>query len=394
MFQRWFNLKSVFKIPRVQLILGPRRVGKSTLLRNRYSKYTYVTLDDLDFLEKARSDPKGFLESLGAKFIIDEVQRAPELAIPLKYLVDQEKVQAILSGSTGKNLLHQSVESLAGRVEIFHLPPACFGEDQESSRATHGEDLFKIISFAKDKIRHIEKYFSTFLQYGGFPEVLSAASEKEKEEILNNYKNTYFTRDLADINQLKDVEGLKALYQALIRGLTSRYEISSLSKASGLSVPTTQKYFQSLVFSDLSFKLYGYHLGAAKRYIAAAKTYFCDNGVVSALSNTTSEDQLFEAFVVSEIEKRRKLGFFHCEELFYYESTGGLEIDLIIEERNQVTAIEIKNTKQIRQRDLSNLVAFKLKNEKKKIKKILFYRGHEAYEEQAVRILPYFYLYG
>lgn len=376
MFKRWISLpmnKSLF-------LLGPRRAGKSTLLKAQYTQHKYVTLDDLDDLDWARKDPKGFVSNLGKEFIIDEAQRAPELAIACKWAIDQKGAHAVLTGSTGINLFQSTTETLAGRIEIRQLPPSCFGE-QAGERLVFREDLKYEVS--KEAQRSLE----SFMRYGGFPEVCEQSTDEAKEQLLKNYKNTYFTKDLADLSSLENLEGLRALYQALIRGLGSRYEVSSLSKECGLSVPTTKKYLNSLLQSGLAFKLYGYHLAAAKKYISAAKTYFCDNGILTSLSHEYSQGQLVENFVVSEIEKRRKLGFFDCEELYYFESAGGREIDLILDEPKRVTVIEVKASRHISDRDLRNLLDFKLKT-RKTVRKIIYYMGSEVTKEAGIELLP------
>jgi hypothetical protein len=366
MFIRWLNLK---KAKKSVLLLGPRRAGKSTYLKTNFKEYRYVTLDDLDELEHSKKDPKGWVERLGSKFIIDEAQRNPDLAIAVKWAIDEKHAHCILTGSTGLNLLDKGTETLAGRIQIFHLPPACFGEN-------FGTPL-TLNEFRKEygASRIPEREFNVFKKYGGFPEVISC-EEGGKAELLSIYKNSYFTRDVAQLNQIENVEGLRALYLALIRGLGSRYEVSSLLSATGLSTPTVKKYLNTLVQSGLMFKLYGYHLSETKRHMSSAKSYFIDVGILGALSSDFSSGQLIESFVVSEIEKRRRLGFIKTDVLYYYESAGGREVDLIYEEENLVTAIEIKSTKNISARDLRSLREFSIKSPKR-LRKIIYYTGDE-----------------
>ncbi len=366
MFNRWLDLK---KVKKSILLLGARRSGKSTYLKTNFPKYKYVTFDDLDTLEHSRRDPMGWIKSLGSQFVVDEAQRNPEIAIPIKWAIDEKKVHAILTGSTGLNLLDRSVESLAGRIQIFHMVPACFGEN-------FGEPL-SLSEYQSnfDTTKLASRELLGFLDGGGFPEILSAASS-DREDLLNIYKNSFFTRDVASLNNIENVEGLRALYVALIRGIGSRYEVSSLIKETGLSTPTVKKYLNTLIQSGLLFKLYGYHLSEAKRYISSAKSYFIDVGVLQALSSEFSQGQLIESFVVSEIEKRRLLGFIKADSLYYYESVGGREVDLVYEERDRVTAIEIKASKSISGRDLRNLREFRI-DSKRKIRKIIYYLGSE-----------------
>src|SRR3989339_1998611 len=128
MFSRWCNLN----LEKSFILQGPRRAGKSTLLQAKFPDYKYVTLDDLDDLALAKKDPKMFIEKLGTHFIIDEAQRIPELSLPIKKLIDQNKqnkTHAILTGSTGIRLKEQLYDTLAGRIEFLRLPTCCFGEN-------------------------------------------------------------------------------------------------------------------------------------------------------------------------------------------------------------------------------------------------------------------------
>ena len=382
MFKRWLEpplRKSV-------LLVGPRRAGKSTLLKSYFKNHRYITLDDLDLLSWARRDPKDFVEKLGPRFIIDEAQRAPELAIACKWAIDEKKAHLVLTGSTGLELFQSTTETLAGRVEVLELPPSCFGENAGPRQSFR--------DMTPPEQMTASRKLNDFMRFGGFPEIVSQVTSGEKDALLRNYKNTYFTKDLADLSSLENLEGLRAMYQALIRGLGSRYEVSSLSRESGLSVPTTKKYLNSILQSGLGFKLYGYHHGPVKRHISAAKTYFCDNGVLTSLSDDVSHGQLVESFVISEIEKRRKLGIIRADQLFYYESVGGRDIDLIVEEPEQVTAIEIKASHSIGGRDLRTLREFVLKpNSNKRLKKIMYYGGTSIAQEGEIEIRPFWTLW-
>lgn len=386
MFTRWLNLQ---KAKKSILLIGPRRSGKSTYLKSVFKNYKYFTFDDLDILEQSKKDPMGWIQSLGTHFIIDEVQRNSQISIAIKWAIDEKKVHCILTGSTGLNLLDKSSESLAGRIQIFYMTPACFGENfGEPLTLSEYQSKYE---FAKLARREFEK----FKQYGGFPEVLSA-DENDKHELLAIYKNSYFTRDVASLNNIENVEGLRALYLALIRGIGCRYEVSSLLKETGLSTPTVKKYLNTLIQSGLMFKLYGYHLNEAKRYISSAKSYFIDVGILQALSNDFSTGQLIESFVISEIEKRRLLGFIKADSLFYFESAGGREVDLIYEEPDRVTAVEIKSTKNISGRDLRSLREFNIKS-KKNLRKIIYYTGNDFLQEKDddkyIEIRPIFSLF-
>ena len=316
MFKRWMKIDE----NKSALIIGPRRSGKTTFLKMCFPDYKYVTLDDFDFFDFANSDPKGLISSLGNKIIIDEIQRVPKLTVAAKYAIDNENAHIIMTGSSSIGLLDSAADSLAGRINIYSMPTVCWGENE--SMPTHsifGEKLNPIA--LKKGMRDIENT----LAFGLFPEIVTTENKTEKKELLNNYKNTYFTKDVMQMSNIENTESLFAIYSNICRSIGSHLEVSNFARESGLSFPTAKKYLNTLYQSELAFKLYGYQYGPAKRYVKAAKTYFCDNGIIEAFNVKVSEGQLLENFVISELEKRRKLGLINAERFYYYKSSSGRE---------------------------------------------------------------------
>lgn len=366
MFSRWL------KIPPAKscLIIGPRRSGKTTLLKKRYPDLPYVTLDDLDLLDWARQDPKGFVQNLGKEAIIDEIQRHPRLTVAVKYAVDNEDARFLMTGSSTIGLMDAAADTLAGRIEILSLPACCFGEN-------HGEATHSIFPEKAHplELKEAGRSLREALGYGLFPEVLNQPDTEAKNSVLANYKNTYFTRDLMQLSNIENLDGLMAVFHHLIRSVGSHLEVSGFAKESGLSHPTAKKYLNALAQAQLTFKLYGYQYGPAKRYIKAAKTYFTDNGIIKSFNVALNEGQLVENFVISELEKRRKLGFIKTDQLYYYKSAGGNEIDLVFETEESVFAIEIKAAANPGPKDWRNLKQFEDRLGRP-VKRILFYSGN------------------
>ena len=378
MIERWFEIPP----DKSCLIIGPRRSGKTILLRHRYPELPYATLDDLDHLAWAKRDPKGFIGSLGRHAIIDEIQRLPLLTVAVKYAIDNQNARFLMTGSSTLGLLDAAADTLAGRIEILSLPTACWGEDE-------GDAIHSIIEGRPDLpyIREVNRRLSAALTYGQFPEVLAQESEEKKHHVLINYRNTYFTRDLMQLSNIENLDGLLAIFQHLTRSLGSHLEVSNFAREAGISFPTTKKYLNALQQAQLTFKLYGYQYGPAKRHIKAAKTYFADNGIIHSLNAGVSDGQLIENFVISELEKRRKLGMIAADQFYYYKSVAGCEIDLVFEVDNTVYAVEIKATKRPGPRDFQNLKQFEDRL-KRPIKRILFYPGEEYSTVDGIRLIP------
>ncbi|MDJ0761720.1 MAG: ATP-binding protein [Myxococcota bacterium] len=378
MFERWLSLTP----GQSYLVLGPRRSGKTTLLRARFPDYKYATLDDLDYLSWAQQDPKGFVLDLGKQAIIDEIQRAPKLTVAVKYAIDNQGSCFIMTGSSSLKLLDAASDTLAGRIDIKHLPTACFGEEQ--SRSTHS--LFKD-QLNPAQIKKAHRLLNRAIEYGQFPEVLTQADDDARHKILNVYKNSYFTRDLMQLANLENQEGLLAIFHNLARSLGSHLEVSNFARESALSFPTTKKYLNALGQSQLTFRLLGYQYGPTKRFIKAAKTYFCDNGIIHGLGTRVSKGQLLENFVIAEIEKRRKLGFIQCDQLYYYKSAAGREIDLVFEDKGRLYAVEIKSTTNPADKDISRLKKFR-DEVNQPVDCILFYTGEEYGSIDGVKLIP------
>lgn len=347
MFTRWLE-----KPRRSALLLGPRRAGKSTYLRNTFSDFKYITLDDLDTLDLAETDPKALLEGQ-QRIILDEIQRAPKLTIAAKYAIDEQGATVLMSGSSRIGLLDASADSLAGRIDIQELPPACWGEAEGDPTHSIFDDRVSL-----PDIRVAQRALEAFVQYGGFPEVVSAPTDAEKEAILTNYKNTYFTRDLSLLSNIEDVAALRAILQYYALSLGSITQVEHFRQEAHVSHMTAKKYLQSVYQSGLGFTLLGYHHGPAKRYIKGSKSYYCDTGIPTALQVQCSQGQIIENFVISEFEKRRKLGWYRTDQLYFFKSSSGFEIDLIIAERDIVRAVEIKATKNPTPRDVRHVQAF------------------------------------
>jgi predicted AAA+ superfamily ATPase len=383
MFERWLHIPQ----KKSCLIIGPRRCGKTTLLRDRYPNLRYVTLDDLDLLDWAKHDPKGFVSDLKGSAIIDEIQRLPILTVAVKYSIDNENACFYMTGSSSIGLLDAAADTLAGRIEIAALPALCWGENL--GRPTHS--IFEGQA-AFTHIRAAQRSLHRTLFYGLFPEVVAQKSDNERQSLLQNYKNTYFTRDLMQLSNIENLDGLLGIFHHLAQSIGSHLEVSNFARESGLSHPTTKKYLNALHQAQLTFKLYGFQYGPAKRYLKASKTYFADNGILSSLKVDVAPGQRIENFVISELEKRRKLGFLPADHLYYYKSSAGHEIDLIFEIDRCLYACEIKATERPGPKDFRNLRNFKDRLNRP-VKRILFYLGDRYENQNGITLMPVAALY-
>jgi predicted AAA+ superfamily ATPase len=287
-----------------------------------------------------------------------------------------------MTGSSTLGLLDATADSLAGRIDIISLPTACWGE--EDGGPTH--------SILRDQadpphIKQAHRRLSKAMTYGQFPEVLIQDNNGDKYEILVNYRNTYFTRDLMQLSNIENLDGLLAVFHHLARSIGSHLEVSNFAREAGISHPTAKNYLNALQQAQLTFKLYGYQFGPAKRYIKAAKTYFADNGIIHSLNAGVGMGQLTENFVLAELEKRRKLGMIKADQFYYYKSAGGTEIDLVFEEEDTVYALEIKSTRKPSPRDLRNLKQFRDRLDRP-VQRYLVYMGDNYQTINNIQLVP------
>jgi uncharacterized protein len=378
MFERWLEIPS----RRSCLIIGPRRSGKTTLLKHRYPEWPYATLDDLDYLEWAKRDPKALIHHLGQQAIIDEIQRLPRLTVAAKYAMDNENARFLMTGSSTLGLLDAAADSLAGRIDMISLPTACWGEELGSPTHSILDDRPPL-----PQIKEAGRRLSQAMTYGQFPEVVMQGRDDDKQEVLVNYRNTYFTRDLMQLSNIENLDGLLAVLQHLARSLGSHLDVSNFAREAGISHPTAKKYLNSLHQAQLTFKLYGYQFGPAKRYVKAVKTYFADTGILRSLNARISAGQLLESFVLAELEKRRRLGIIRADQFCYYKSAGGHEIDLVFEADETIHAVEIKSTLRPSRRDVNSLAQFRDRLNRR-VRRYLFYLGDEYRTIDDVQLLP------
>lgn len=378
MFSRWLSISA----DRSCLLVGPRRSGKTTLLKQQCPELEYRTLDDLDYLDWAEKDPKGFVQDLGHAGIIDEIQWLPRLTLAVKHAIDNSGALIHMTGSSTLGLLDAAADTLAGRIALKSLPSACWGEDL--GPPTHS--IFKEEAHPL-QIKEGRRFLEQAMTFGQFPEVLTCRQEEDKDETLIRYKNTYFTRDLMQLSNIENLQGLLAIFHHLVQCLGSHLEVSNFAREAGVSHPTAKKYLNALNQAQLTFQLPGYQFGPAKKFIKATKTYFVDNGIIHSLNMPVSQGPLLESFVIAELEKRRKLGFINTDRLYYYKSAAGHEVDLVFETRDTLYVVEIKSTHRPGKRDITHLEQFEPKK-KISVQRVLFYLG-EAYGMKGdVQLIP------
>jgi predicted AAA+ superfamily ATPase len=317
----------------VVALLGPRQSGKTTLAQEAFRDYYYVNLENLDILDIALSDPRGFLERLLVHkgVIIDEFQNAPDLLSYIQVIVDREKRPGffVLTGSQNF-LMNQAIsQSLAGRVGILTLLPLSLKEVADA---------------------HLQAKFSDdAIIKGGYPRVFTDAA-LDPEYIYPSYIQTYLERDVRAISKVTDLVLFKKFLGLCAGRIGQLLNISGLASDCGISVPTAHAWLSILQASYIIYLLQPHHANFNKRLTKSAKLYFYDTGVACSLLHINTADQLqqhylrgplFENLIITDIAKQ----FYNRAKnppIYFWRDSHGHEVDCLIEQGNQLLPIEIK----------------------------------------------------
>ena len=307
------------------VLTGPRRAGKTFLLKHLFPNASYVQLEDPDVLQLVKEDPRSFLDELKLPVIIDEIQQAPELFAYIRSRIDAQpdvKGQWILTGSQESLLMDGVSESMAGRAAILRLAPFSSYED---SRVT----VFT----------------------GGYPEAVTAGAGRTLW--FSSYVQTYLERDVRSMLAVRNLSAFHRFLKVLATRHGQMLNKTAMASPLGVSVPTLTEWMGVLEVSGIVRLVYPYFRNAGKRLVKTPKLYFLDSGLVCHLLGIQSREELvrspfygaiFEGFVISETLKAQ---WSRAEEgdVYYFRDEQGLEVDLVVASHaGAVTLAECKTS--------------------------------------------------
>ena len=334
----------------VTVILGMRRVGKSTAVKYLLSKVKhnnkiYLDCEKIEFQTLFNTPSYDLiiseLELLGINFkspaviALDEIQLIKTLPSFIKYVYDTYKVKFIVTGSSSYYLKNQFTESLAGRKSIYEMHPLAFDE----FLLFKGENplvikKYKQIPFNAAWYNKQRELYKEFLKYGGFPEVVLQKKVSDKKELLWDIINSYIDMDvklLSDYSLNKDLFNLVKLLSARVG---SKVDFTKLSNVAGIDRRKISDYIYLFENTYLIQLVKPFTKNIDKEVIQQPKLYFADNGLLSVLGGESiSSGQLFENAVSIQLR--------NVHELNYYQKKNGQEIDFILDKK---IAVEVKET--------------------------------------------------
>lgn len=311
-------------------LTGPRQSGKTTLLKELYSDYKYVSLENPDVRAFAKANPQDFFREYNDKVIFDEAQRFPDLFSYLQGMIDDDRRPGrfILSGSQNFLMRKNITQSLAGRIGIAKLLPL---DHKEQSSAN-------LLPDTKEE---------AILQ-GGYPGLID--KDFDKELFFSAYVASYVERDVAELISAANVSQFRQFIQICATYASQTINLAKISNDAGVSVPTVKAWLGILEQSYIIFRLPPFFRNMGKRITKSHKLYFYDTGLLCHLLRLNTElkvrqfpklGALFENMIIAEAYK----SFHHRGRepyFFFYRDNNKNEVDLLTEDGNSVQLWEIK----------------------------------------------------
>jgi predicted AAA+ superfamily ATPase len=293
------------------IVTGPRRAGKTTLLRRAFPRAEYYLLEDPDLVGRFRADPRSFIEGIRPPAILDEIQHVPEVLNYLRSVIDRRparKGQWLLTGSQEAPLMRGVTESMAGRAAAFQLLPLS------------GEETVKVS-----------------VLNGGFPEVLGRPSARQTW--FRSYMQTYLERDVRAASSIRDLATFRRFLSLLASRCGQMLNRTDIAAPLGVSVPTVSAWLSVLEVTCQIALVPPFYESFGKRLVKSPKVYFLDSGLLCHLLGIETERELerspflgpvFEGFVAAEVIKHQ-VNRGRGRGLYYFRDQQGLEVDFVID---------------------------------------------------------------
>ena len=350
----------------VVLIVGPRRAGKTTLVKSMgEADRTYITLDDQTVLEAARSDPAGFIRGLD-RAIIDEIQRAPDLLLAIKKTVDEDyrPGRFVLTGSANVLTLPRIADSLAGRMETLQMLPLARAEI-EGRAPGFLERLFEG-NLQNQRTAVVGDDLVQTVLVGGFPEAIARESERRRQDWARSYLTSILTRDLRDIAEVAKLTELPKFVRLLAEHSGQLVNYSQFGASISVSHKTGQRYVGLLEQVFLIATLQPWFTNALKRIVKTPKLHFLDSCLLASARGLTFDrvkadrgtfGALLESFVFSEVLKLMTSSDLRLTP-HHFRDRDMREVDIVLErDDGMIAGIEIKASATVRSGDFAGLRA-------------------------------------
>lgn len=348
-------------------IMGARQVGKTTLSRMLAGELglAYRSLDERDVREQAREDPEGLIESVAATgAVFDEVQRAPDLLLALKAVVDREQRAGrfLLTGSNQPRVSRHIADSLVGRVAYRTLRPLTLSEQRYDDSPRQWTWFFELEPNTLEERLHESAVLSGPLDWrtvtatGGMPRALAVPSN-HRMQVLEDYLQTFARRDIREVLAVESVERLEQFVRLLAARTGTELNFSNLSSDLGQSVNTVRRWVDALERSYLVTRLLPFSRNASARVIKAPKVFMVDPALAQAGSGEQQPTGLhFETLIANELLVWRDEAA--GRGLFHWRIASGPEADFVLVQGQKVVPVEVKCANSVGREDARHLAFF------------------------------------
>jgi predicted AAA+ superfamily ATPase len=375
----------------VVFLTGARQTGKSTLaqtIARGPAGMRYVTFDDLATLASARADPEGFVQAQPGPVVLDEIQRVPELYLPIKAAVDRERRPGrfLLTGSAHAMVLPQLADALVGRMEILTLWPLSQGE-LAGTREAFVETVFgERLRPAPDALP-LDRILDRLL-VGGYPEAVARShtrrSPARRWEWLRAYLTTLIERDVRELAAIEHLSQIPRLLSVIAAWSGRLLNFADLARVCQFPETTLKRYLALLRATYLMDTLPAWGGDLARRALRTPKVLLTDTGLATALlgidarrltAEPTLAGPLLETFVAMEL--RKQLGWSdEAVTLYHFRTRTGQEVDLVLERADgSVVGLEVKATSSPGPRDFAGLRALQELTGRRFRRGVLLYAG-------------------
>lgn len=364
------KIKKYSEFFKVVAVTGARQVGKSTSIAHIFPDYEIITFDPVQDLFGARKDPDMFLKNFKAPLILDEIQYAPELIPAIKRFVDKSDSpgQYIITGSQNFSVLRTVSESLAGRVGIINMFGMTGSELNEISSSdgwlkgllNNGIITNNIKCFPEDVTS-----LSSFLWRGTMPGLINV-SDDFVSPYFESYVTTYVERDVRLMEDIKNLSDFGRFLRICAALTAQEINHSQLGREIGVTPQTASRWLNVLKHSFQWIELDPYFGNTIKRISGKKKGYLTDTGLICFLQRVPNKESLlgsplfgpiFETYAVNNIIKTlSQLSL--KPSLYHWRTSGGAEVDLVMEFDGRLFPVEVKSKTNLRGNDTRGLRAF------------------------------------
>lgn len=373
------TLRDALRSARIVNVIGPRQVGKTTLVRELLEIGRFVTLDDESVLAALEADPIGQIENLvreteNGPLVIDEAQRSKRLALALKKVVDERRRmgQFVLTGSSNVFTTAHVADSLAGRVQTLTMLPLSMAEIQRKKPARILDWAVSSETPALDDLPRADAtsratYIDVMLA-GGYPEIRTL-DQRPRRRRYRDYVETIVERDVADLLKVRKPDAMRRLIEQVAARTAQELNLDNLANTIGVTRQTATTYIDTLIKLSLLARLPAWTSGETGRDIRQPKLHLLDTGIVSALrnlaptsfdinSNPSSMGGLLESFVFCEVLK--SLPYQQDDwRLYHWRDQRGREIDLVAEANRTLVCFEMKASSTVTNSDFKHIEWFR-----------------------------------